>query len=104
MELAGTGVTSTVLCPGWVRTEFHQRAELGVSKIPSWAWVPVEQLVSECLADADRGKVISIPQLRWAIAIRLARIAPRWVIHRFSAKIRSGRRSHDRRRSGRPQD
>lgn len=99
VELAGTGVTATVLCPGWVRTEFHQRAELGTSKIPSLAWVPVDQLVSECLADADRGKAISIPQLRWAIAIRLARIAPRPIIHWLSAKIRSGRKAHDQRRA-----
>ena len=103
VELDGTGVTTTVLCPGWVRTEFHDRAELGVSKIPPWAWVPVDQLVSECLADVDRGKVISIPMTRWAIAIQLARIAPRRVIHTLSGRIRSGRRSHDRRRTAEPE-
>lgn len=97
VELTGSGVSVTVLCPGWVRTEFHERADLGVSKIPKLAWVPKERLVSECLADAARGKVFSIPMRRWAFAIGLARIAPRWAIHKVSAKIRSGRKAHEKR-------
>jgi len=100
VELAGSGVNVTVLCPGWVRTEFHERADLGVSKIPSAAWVPKERLVAECLADAEHGLVFSIPMRRWKIAIWLARVAPRWAIHRVSAKIRSGRKAHERRVTG----
>ena len=33
-KLGRTGVTTTALCPGFVRTEFHQRAKMDMSAIP----------------------------------------------------------------------
>ena len=38
-ELRGTGVTVTALCPGWVRTEFHQRADINTRAIPEVLWL-----------------------------------------------------------------
>ncbi len=93
IELAGSGVTVTALCPGWVRTEFHQRAGIRTGKIPSLGWVDADELVRDCLHDVDRGKVISIPTRRYKIAIGLARVAPRGVIRAISAKLSASRRS-----------
>ena len=61
-ELSGTGVTATVLCPGWVRTEFHERADIGTGSIPSWrcGWTPTTWWPNACPTSAA-GKVISIP-------------------------------------------
>jgi short-subunit dehydrogenase len=41
-ELHGTGVTVTALMPGWVRTEFHQRAAISSSSIPNSLWLGTE--------------------------------------------------------------
>ncbi len=75
-ELAGTGVTATALCPGFVRTEFHRRAAMDVSHLPAWAWLDADRLVADCLADVRRGRVISVPSLRYKLAVALLRHMP----------------------------
>ena len=75
-ELAGTGVTATALCPGFVRTEFHQRAAMDVSHLPGWAWLDADRLVADCLADVRRGRVISVPSLRYKVAVAILRHIP----------------------------
>jgi short-subunit dehydrogenase len=91
LELRGSGVTATVLCPGWVRTEFHERAGLRTSRIPGPAWVDNDRLVHDCLADVDHGRVLSIPTKRWRVAIALAEHAPRAALRSVSVKLRSER-------------
>src|SRR3954447_21759793 len=76
-ELRGTGVTATVLAPGWVRTEFHERADIRTHKIPRFLWLKPDALVAACLRDVAAGKVISIPSRRYRALIFAARHAPR---------------------------
>jgi short-subunit dehydrogenase len=91
-ELKGTGIQVTVLCPGWVRTEFHERAGIRASSIPNLMWLDAEQLVAACLRDVKRGKMISIPTVRYRVLIWMARHAPRSAIRSFSSAISSSRR------------
>jgi short-subunit dehydrogenase len=90
-ELAGTGVTATALCPGFVRTEFHRRAKVDVSRVPSWAWLDADRLVSECWSDARRGSAVSIPSRRYKAVVLLLRHVP------LRAGKIMGRRRADRR-------
>lgn len=90
-ELAGSGVTATALCPGYVRTEFHERAGIRTARLPGPLWVEPDQLVGDCLVDVGKGKVISIPSMRYQVAIQLARIAPRGLIRGISARLASTR-------------
>lgn len=90
-QLRGTGVTATALAPGWLRTEFHERAGLNASKLPDAVWIDVDRLVTECLRDAAAGKVVSIPTPQWAAAIQLARLLPRPVVRWVSRQLSSGR-------------
>jgi short-subunit dehydrogenase len=75
-ELAGTGVTATALCPGYVHTELHRRARLEMSMIPSWGWLEADRLVAEAWADAKRGKAVSIPSKRYKVAATALRLLP----------------------------
>ncbi|MFV0252009.1 MAG: SDR family NAD(P)-dependent oxidoreductase [Beutenbergiaceae bacterium] len=91
-DLHGTGVTVTALCPGWVRTEFHQRAGIRTGSIPSWYWVGAAEVAKRGLADARRGAVLSIPAWRWRISHLLLKLAPRGVVDAVSRALASTRR------------
>src|SRR5665811_999323 len=41
-ELSGSGVSATALCPGFTHTEFHERAEIDVSRLPKAMWLEAE--------------------------------------------------------------
>ena len=93
VELKGTGVRVCALCPGYVRTEFHDRAGIRGSSIPDPLWLDADALVAECLADIERGRVVSIPQHRWSAIVGILRIAPRPLVRTLSAALSSARRN-----------
>ncbi|MDR1768256.1 MAG: SDR family NAD(P)-dependent oxidoreductase [Propionibacteriaceae bacterium] len=92
VELHGTGVGVTAVCPGWVKTEFHERAGIRTSSIPAFVWVDADRMVANALRDIDRGKLISIPAKRWKVAAFLARHAPRGAILWVSRLLTSSRK------------
>lgn len=75
-KLAGTGVLATALCPGFVRTEFHQRAKMDMSAIPGWLWLSADGVVDGCLSDVRRGRAISVPGFRYKMIVFLLRHLP----------------------------
>ncbi|MET0864895.1 MAG: SDR family NAD(P)-dependent oxidoreductase, partial [Nakamurella sp.] len=49
MSVKGTGVRIQGLCPGFVRTEFHQRAGIDMSTTPNWAYIDDDHLVASSM-------------------------------------------------------
>ena len=43
------GVRAVAVCPGFTRTEFHDRAEMDMSGVPERLWLSTEQVVHEAL-------------------------------------------------------
>lgn len=91
VELEGTGVRVMALLPGWVRTEFHARAGISGSSIPSWLWLDADDLVEAALKDLTRGRVVSIPTLRYKAIMLGARLAPRAVVRKCSGLMMGSR-------------
>lgn len=91
VELRGTGVHVTALLPGWVRTEFHERAGISGSSIPSFMWLTPERVVEEALDDVARGKVISMPTKRYRTLGFVLRHLPRPAVRRLSGMVASAR-------------
>ncbi|MBY6368635.1 SDR family NAD(P)-dependent oxidoreductase [Rhodococcoides corynebacterioides] len=89
--LAGTGVRIQALCPGFVRTEFHQRAGIEMSSIPSLMYLSVDQVVDASLADLDKGRVLSVPGLQYKALTTASRLIPRSVARRAASAVGSAR-------------
>jgi uncharacterized protein len=75
-ELHGTGVTVTAACPGWVHTEFHQRAGIRTSSLPEWVWAEADPVARDILKDALRGRAISVPTAAGKLARALLQFGP----------------------------
>lgn len=93
VELKGSGVQVTVLCPGYVRTEFHARAGIKGSSIPDPLWMDADALVRDCLRDVAKGVIVSVPQVRWKAIHSILRHAPRPIVRRISGLLSSARRN-----------
>ena len=91
VELRGSGVTATALCPGFVRTEFHERAGMDATGIPRAAWLDADELVAACLADVRAGRVVSVPTLRYRLAATVLRVAPRALVRAVSGGLAARR-------------
>jgi uncharacterized protein len=89
--LAGTGVSVHALCPGFVHTEFHQRAGIEMASMPAFMWLDLDYVVGECLADVARGKVVIIPGLQYKALTTAARMAPRNVLRFITKTVGRGR-------------
>jgi short-subunit dehydrogenase len=90
LTVAGSGVRLMALCPGFTRTEFHQRLGQGRSG-PSWAWLDAEQVVAEGMEDLEAGKAVSVPGAVYKAIVGVTRLVPRSLLRAVSARSGSGR-------------
>ena len=81
---AGQGVRVMALCPGFVRTEFHQRMGARTNNIPGWMWLDAGEVVRSGLADLDRGVAVSVPTFRYKAITGLSRITPARLVARVA--------------------
>jgi uncharacterized protein len=82
LKLAGTGVHAIALCPGLVHTEFHERGNVDVANAPDWMWLDVGHVVDSCLRDLRRGKLVSVPSLRYKVLTGAGRLLPAALVTR----------------------
>jgi len=72
----GRGVSVTAVCPGFVRTEFHERMDVATEGIPAFLWLQAPRLVRLALRGIDRGRSVVIPTVRYRLIAALARVLP----------------------------
>ena len=91
-ELRSTKVKISALCPGFTRTEFHQRGGMKMKGLPNFMWLSVEQVVEKSWRDVNAGKVISIPGWQYLILSSISRFGPRPMVRRIGMNVRKKQR------------
>ena len=86
-EARGTGVHVMVVCPGYTHTEFHERAGLGTSRLPEFAWQTAEEVVATALRDLDRHRSVSIPGALNKAVGAFSSVAPAGISRRIAGMV-----------------
>ena len=76
-ELDGTGVRVTAVCPGFVHTEFHERAGIDMSSMPEWMWLDVPAVVDQAMRDVARSRPVSVAGPQYKVFSAFLRHGPR---------------------------
>lgn len=92
-ELAPHGVQVMALCPGFVHTEFHDRAQMNMSKLPDQLWLEAPDVVRQALEDVAAGRVVSVPSATYKGLVGVLRLAPRSLTRRLAGDLAAWRRT-----------
>lgn len=92
VELSGTGVTVTALCPGLIHTEFHDRAHMHMPDLPQRLWLDAHRVAQDALDDVAAGKVISVPSAEYKAMSSALRVVPRPLLRKMSRRMSTSRR------------
>jgi short-subunit dehydrogenase len=84
-EYADRGVTVTCLCPGFTKTEFHERMDVSRGSAPDFLWLDPDRLVATALKDHAKGRAWSIPSPQYKVIATAGRVVPTGVLKRFQS-------------------
>lgn len=91
-ELAGTNVKISALCPGFTRTEFHQRGRMSMKGLPNFMWLDSDELVAKAWRDVLKGKAISIPGWQYQLLVFVIQRLPRSIVRKVGMSMRRKQR------------
>ena len=88
-EVRGTGVTVTALCPGPVKTEFVEVANLqgAESEMPEFLWDSAEDVARAAVKGLERGKRVVIPGVLNRMGAVSGQHAPRSIVLRMAKRV-----------------
>jgi len=91
-ELAATNVKVSALCPGFTRTEFHQRGKMSMKGLPNFLWLNSDRLVEQSWRDALKGKAVSVPGWQYKLLVIIVQTVPRFIVRKVGMNMRAKQR------------
>ena len=93
-ELRGSGVHVTALCPGYTRTEFHERSDWRVGGLPAAAWGRAEDVARAGIDGVLANRAIVVPGGPNRALATLSQVLPSAATRRITGLlVRAGGRS-----------
>lgn len=87
-EMNGTGVKISALCPGFTRTEFHERGRMRMNGLPEFMWLSADRVVLQAWKENQNGKVLSVPGWQYLILSTVSRFGPRPLVRKLGMNVR----------------
>ena len=91
-ELASSGVKVSALCPGFTRTEFHERGRMKMGGLPKFMWLNSDKLVEQSWIDAVANKPVSIPGWQYKLLVAVISTVPRKFVRQIGMNVRKKQR------------
>jgi uncharacterized protein len=86
-ELKDSGVTVMALCPGATRTEFQKVANVEEARMPSFAFMNADTVVTQAIAAAKRGKSVCVNGPMNKIMVESTRFTPRRLVAKIAGSM-----------------
>lgn len=83
VELKKDGIRVLAVCPGWVKTEFFDRAATDDTITYYNCYATAEEVVERAIRDMEKGKDVSIPKARVRALVLMTKLMP----HKMVMKI-----------------
>lgn len=87
LELEGTGVTATCLCPGATDTPFFKRGDIPASKALTRAMMDAGSVAREGLDGMDAGRPLIVAGARNRALMAFERFLPRRLVSRLARRV-----------------
>ncbi len=91
-ELSATNIKVSALCPGFTRTEFHQRGKMSMKGLPNFMWLNSDRLVEQSWRDALKGKAVSVPGWQYKLLVLIVETMPRSIVRKVGMNMRAKQR------------
>jgi short-subunit dehydrogenase len=86
-ELRPVGVHVTALCPGYTRTEFHERAAWDADGLPDMAWASADNVARAGIDGLLANRAIVVPGAQNKLLAGLSQLLPSAVTRRMAGMV-----------------